>query len=75
MLSAKDSQGKSMLIFGLHGLHLLGGGFFLSGGMSDLRTSQVSAAPPSVAALFVQGPEERSPAADGPWPNWPRLVS
>ena len=31
--------------------------------------------PPSVAALFVQGPEARSPAADGPWPNWPRLVS
>ena len=28
MLSAKDSQGKSMLIFGLHGLHLLGGGVF-----------------------------------------------
>ena len=51
-----------MLIFGLHL-------------RNEWTNGHPKSLPPSVAALFVQGPEERSPAADGPWPNWPRLVS
>ena len=64
MLSAKDSQGKSMLVFGLHGLHLLGRRFFLSGGMSDLRTFQVSA---TISGSVVRA----RPRSTKPGSRWP----
>ena len=53
MLSAKDSQGKSM-----------GGGVFLSGGMSDLRTSQVSA---TIGGCVVRARPRRTK----PGSRWP----